>query len=102
MPEARREVVLKDLVTDIAKGRQLPNISDYNTNVPNCIRDRLERLYRGLAAIDYSKRISNFNEIFRELSTCETILAKEKEYIRMINLRKLWFENRARNKAKSS
>lgn len=102
MPKERRETMLRELVPDIAKARQLPNIGDFNAEVPNCIRSRLERLYHGLAAIDYNKRTRDFSEIFNELNVCETILAKEKDYIRMIRLRQLWFENRERKKDKRS
>lgn len=94
MPKTRRETMLRELVPDIARERRLPNIGDFNSEVPISIRDRLERLYHGLAAIDYNKRIRHFNVIFHELSICETILAKEKDYIRMIKLRQLWFERR--------
>ena len=100
MRKERREMMLRELVPDVAKARQLPNIGDFNAEVPNCIRVRLERLYQGLAAIDYNKRTRDFNKIFRELSVCETILAREKDYIRMIRFRQLWFENRKRKKDK--
>lgn len=94
MPKERRETMLGELVPDIAKGRQLPNISDFNDRVPNCIRNRLERLYHGLAAIDYNKRIKDFGEIFQALNVCETILAKEKYYEEMIRLREIRLENK--------
>ncbi len=100
MRKERRESILKELVPDIARERQLPNISDFNAGVPNCIKYRLERLYHGLAAIDFSKRTRDFGKVFQELSVCETILAREKDYIRMIRLRQSWFENRARKKDK--
>jgi serine/threonine protein kinase len=98
MPQERREKVLGELVPDIAKERELPNISDFNKNVPKCIKGRLERLYHGLAAIDYNKRTKDFGEIFQALSVCETILAKEKYYEEMLRLRKKWLENKLRKK----
>jgi len=94
MPKGRRETMLGELVIDIARGRQLPNISDFNDRVPNCIRTRLERLYHGLAAIDYNKRTKDFGEIFQALNVCETLLAKEKYYEELIRLREIWLANK--------
>lgn len=101
MPEERRGTMLGELVPDIAKGRQLPNISDFNDKVPNYIRNRLERLYHGLAAIDYNKRTKDFGEVFQALSVCETILAKEKSYIEMMRLREIWRANKEKRDERS-
>lgn len=98
MPKERREATLGDLVPDIAKGRQLPNISDFNDKVPQCIKGRLEQLCHGLAAIDYSKRTKDLGEVFQALNVCETILAKEKYYEELLRLRKRWLENKIKKK----
>jgi serine/threonine protein kinase len=90
----KREMMLKQLVPDIAKSRQLPNISDFNNEIPDCIKNRIEQLYHGLASIDYNQRIKDFKIIFQELNICEILLTKEKEYMRLIKLRQQWFENR--------
>ncbi len=100
MSKGSREMMIRELIPDIAKARQLPNIGDYNNEVPNCIRGRLERLYLGLASIDYTKRTKDFNKIFHELNICEMILAREKDYSRLIRLRQLWLENKLKKKDK--
>jgi len=101
MPKERRATMLRDLVPDIAKEKPLPDISDFNDSVPNCIRIRLERLYHGLAAIDYNKRTKDFGEIFQALNVCEIILAKEKYYIEIERLRKIWLENKKKKAERS-
>ena len=97
VPLERREIMIRQLIPDIARTRKLPNISDYNKDVPISIRSRLEALYHGLTCLDYTRRTRDFKQIFREINLWETILTKEKDYIRMIQLRRKWFDNRKKN-----
>lgn len=89
-----RETILRGLVPSIAQARSLPNIWDFDITIPNSIRERVNRLYKGLCCLDYRNRLNNFVEIFHQISICEHILEKEKEYNRFIKLRRIWQEAR--------
>lgn len=88
IPVDRREGMFRQLVPDISRSRQLPNIYDFDTPVPDCIRVRLDRLYKGLAYLDHERRTSDFAEVFRQLNMCSIILEKETVYRRFIEFRR--------------
>ena len=71
--------------------RPLPSVAAFGASVPLCVRDRIDELYRGLAAIDYRRRLSDFSRIFDKISTCLLILRNEAKYRR-------WLEDKARRR----
>jgi serine/threonine protein kinase len=46
---ARRQEIYWELIGTIAQRRRLPDLWDFGEPIPNCIRERLNRLYKGLA-----------------------------------------------------
>ena len=94
----RRREVFGDLVGQIAQQKRLPDIHELSDSVPNCIRIRLNRLYKGLANLDYRRRTRDFWVIFTEINRCVTILRNEQTYQRLRRKWKEWGERRERRR----
>lgn len=85
---------LKQIVTQIVRDVRLPEIYDFDTDVPIVIRERLNRLCKGMANLNHEKRICDFQVVFREVNRCIEVLQNRTKYERWIELRKLWNERR--------
>ncbi len=88
IPEERRTHDFINLIPEIARSRQLPNIYEFDNSLPENIKVRVNRLYKNLASLDFRRRTISFEQIFTEVSTCELILAKEAKYRMMIAMRR--------------
>jgi len=67
----------------MADARPLPSISQFGNATPNCLIGPLDRLYRSMAAIDYRKRMSDFDQIFSRINVCLWVLQHQSAYQRM-------------------
>ncbi len=85
---------LKQIVIQIVRGVRLPEIYDFDTDVPFVIRERLNRLCKGMANLNHEKRICDFQVVFREIDRCIEILQNRTKYEKWIELRKLWNRRR--------
>ncbi len=85
---------LKQIVTQIVRDVRLPEIYDFDTDVPIVIRERLNSLCKGMANLDHRKRICDFEVVFREVNRCIEILENRAKYERWMELRRLWNERR--------
>jgi serine/threonine protein kinase len=85
---------LKQIVTQIVRDVRLPEIYDFDTDVPVVIRERLNSLCKGMANLDHKKRICDFQVVFREVNRCIEILENRAKYERWMELKKLWNERR--------
>jgi len=83
---------LKQIVRQIVRDVRLPEIYDFDIDVPVVIRERLSRLYKGMANLDHEKRICDFQVVLREVDRCIEVLLNRAKYERWIELRKLWNE----------
>jgi serine/threonine protein kinase len=92
VPSVQRADVYHQIVGDIARAHPLPNVGSMNPAVNSAVRDRIDALYKGMCAIDYSKRNCNFGSIFRQIDTCLLILKNENRY-------KKWQEERQKRRA---
>lgn len=79
---AQRQVVYDQVVTSITDGYPLPAMAAQGPGVAPCIRDRVDDLYRCLAALDYHKRLTDFQAIFRRIDTCLLILEHAEKFSR--------------------
>ena len=70
------------VVSSISDGYPLPRMGAQGPGIPPCIRDRVDDLYRQLAALNYQKRLTDFEGIFRRIETCILILKYEEKYRR--------------------
>jgi serine/threonine protein kinase len=88
IPEDQRTQIFGQLIPDVAKDRQLPNIYDLENNLPSSIRTRINGLFKKLSNLDYRKRNISFTDVFSEINTAELILKNEEKYKRWIAFRR--------------
>ena len=82
LPTAAKLTQYATLLPAILTTWKLPSLASL-APVPNCIRDRLERLYATLAALDYRvRRQVTFEWVFREIEIALRILENEDKYRR--------------------
>jgi serine/threonine protein kinase len=67
----------------LADARPLPSLAQFGNATPTCLIQPLDRLYRSIAAIDYRRRVSDFEQIFARINSCLWILEHEGAYQRM-------------------
>ena len=77
---SERVRTFNDVIGSIADGHPLPDMAGYGPNVPGCIRQRLDSLYKSMSAIDYRKRLTDFSRVFGQIETCLLILRNEEKY----------------------
>lgn len=75
----KRKQVFDASIGALEAARPLPNIEDVapDGTIPESIKLRLNRLYKSLAALDYRKRITQFDLIFIQIQIMTRILAAE-------------------------
>lgn len=49
----------------------LPSIRKFDPSIPKVIAFEIDKLYKSIAALDYRKRETNFENIFRRINICE-------------------------------
>jgi serine/threonine protein kinase len=76
-------------VMSIANSHPLPSIAAFSPDVPKCIVQQLDDLYRSMAAINYRYRLTDFEHIFLKIDRCIRTLENQE------NIRK-WRERRDR------
>ena len=91
IPADRRRQVFDGTISAISEPLRLPDLEDFPIVLPLAIRGRLNRLYQKLAQLDYRRRLTSFDEIFRELEICGRLLERESAYRR-------WLEQRRRRR----
>ncbi len=79
---AQRKSLYDQIVNSISDGYPLPRMGAQGPGIPPCIRDRVDDLYHQLAALNYRKRLTDFQGIFRRIDTCILILKHEEKYKR--------------------
>jgi serine/threonine protein kinase len=97
MPLTERPTMFADLIPAIAASRPLPNIADFTDRVPGCVLPRIDDLYRSLAALDFRQRLVDWEQVFRRIQICETILRNEEKY-RVYWLQKQQWRQKAQEK----
>jgi serine/threonine protein kinase len=90
-----RTRIYNQIVESIANGHPLPSIRTFGPSVPASIADRVDDLYRGMTAIDYRARVSDFQHVFLKIATCQAILKNEKKY-------SCWLVEKRRRRAEKS
>jgi serine/threonine protein kinase len=87
VPRAKRRSIFEHFIDQMVVGRPLPSLRDYGGVVPMSIVDRLDRLYQGMAHLDYRTRLLDFSRIFSDVNACAIILRKEEAYRRWKTMR---------------
>ena len=89
----RRRVYL-EFVQNIDAGHPLPSISDYATDVPASIRELIDGLYKGMASLDYRRRLCDFETIFLKIDQCLLVLRNEEKVRRWQRTKEQFAQNR--------
>lgn len=84
VPRDQRMAIFEQSISALGAGYPLPAIDSLSSNIPPCIRDRLDGLYKGLCNLDHRNRTSAFPTIFRGIDTCLLILRNEESYLRWL------------------
>lgn len=79
----------KGVADQLARSIRLPEIYSYNDFVPNSIKLHLNELYKGLAAINFQRRLRDSEVIHRKIDICIKILQNERIY-------QVWLERKKR------
>lgn len=82
VPPSQRISTYNGFVANLASSRPLPSVSLFGGDVPACILDLLNRLYRELGAVDYRVRLLDFPRIFMQIDRCLYVLRHEAAYAR--------------------
>lgn len=80
MPTERRPGMFHELLPTIAARRPLPSLRQVPNQVPPAIMPRIDRLYQGLANLDYRRRLRDFRHVFHEINICRIILQRRTQY----------------------
>jgi serine/threonine protein kinase len=75
-----RQRTYNQIVGSISNSRHLPSVGSFGAPVPNCLLERVDDLYRSLVAIDYRRRLCDFDRIFNKINTCLLIIRNERKY----------------------
>jgi len=74
IPEKNRLSVFDGVIGGIAEKKKLQSVKLYDSLMPLNLAFHIDRLYQGMACLDYRKRITDFNEIFMKINICEKII----------------------------
>jgi serine/threonine protein kinase len=82
--------VYDGFVGSLANAHPLPSLDVFTDTVPRSILPLLNRLYMGMAALDYRQRNVDFETIFNDINRCLFVLEHEQAYRRMNERRRLY------------
>lgn len=85
---ANRRRVFDSLIPVIADARPIPSVSSFGLAAPPSIRELLDGLVRGLAALDYRRRLTDFSRIFNRIEVCLLVLRNEQKYQRWLQMKR--------------
>jgi len=74
VPENNRIEIFNGFIGGFSKNQELPNIREFDVNIPKAIYYEVDILYKRLACLDYRKRERNFERIFNRINICEKVI----------------------------
>jgi len=80
-----RLLVYESIIESVINAHPLVSLESFAPNIPACVLDRLNDLYKCMCSFDYRKRNCDFNSIFRQIDTCLLILNNESKYRRWLD-----------------
>lgn len=89
-----RQRIYLQFVQSMASGNPLPGISAYANDVPSCILYLLDDLYKSMAALDYRRRLDDYERIFLRIDQCLVVLRNQEKVTRWRGRRELFRHNR--------
>ena len=77
-------------IKELAANHPLPGIQPIGGRLPAGVEHRINRLYQGLANLDYTRRWQSFNRVFDELNMCTIALTRQEQLRRLVAFRAAW------------
>jgi serine/threonine protein kinase len=77
IPRDKRREAYDGFITQMADSRPLPHIQAYAPSVRRCVLPIINDLYKNMAALDYSKRTSDFEYVFLKIEQALIVLRNE-------------------------
>lgn len=74
-----RKRIYLQFVQSLDAGHPLPSISAYPSDIPACIRELVDGLYKSMATLNYQKRLCDFETIFLKIDQCLLVLRNEEK-----------------------
>jgi serine/threonine protein kinase len=87
-------------VQNLDAGHPLPSISSYGGDIPVSIRDLVDGLYKAMAALDYRRRLCDFETIFLKIEQCLLVLRNEEKVKRWRQRKEQYRRNYAQKLAR--
>lgn len=78
----QRQQIYDGFVSTMAGSHPLPDIAEMGSPVPGCVVQRIDRLYKSMAAIDYRSRLCDFERVFWQIDTSLLVLRNEAKFRR--------------------
>lgn len=79
-----------DKIKEFAVNRPLPPLQAVGGRLPAGVEERINRLFQGLANLDYTRRWRTFDRVFHELNMCTMALARQEQLQRLVLFRASW------------
>jgi serine/threonine protein kinase len=80
VPRNARVRIYHEILPGLEASHPLPLLDDFDVDIPAGVREPVDKLYRGLCAIDYRRRLCNFDRIFSYIRQAEIILRNDAAY----------------------
>lgn len=80
IPERNRATVFGEFIEGFSKDRGLYSVRMYDDSIPKAIGQEIDRLYWGMASLDYRKRKMDFEWIFLRINICEKVIRYYDKY----------------------
>jgi serine/threonine protein kinase len=93
VPRSSRVRIYNHVLPSLEAGHPLPPLQDFASNLPTCIVEPIDKLYRGLCRLDYRHRLSDFRHTFSYLNQACIILNNEAAYKRWRDRRDTFRQN---------
>lgn len=74
IPEKERKNLFDDFIGGFARERDLPSVLLFGDSIPKSVATEVDRLYKSMVALDYRKRMTNFETIFLRIDICKKII----------------------------
>lgn len=99
--KADRARILFQFMPNLVAAHPLPAISAFGGDLPSCVRDMVEDLYRSMAALDYRQRLCDFERIFLRIEQCLVVLRNEEKVRRWRRQKEISRANREQKRARA-
>jgi hypothetical protein len=88
VPSSRRRMTFDSILDRIVDGHPLPSVEAGVRRVPGSVKTRIDDLYRSLSHLDYRRRLTSFDRIFRQIEICRIVLQNEAKYQKWLALKR--------------